>query len=131
MIFSLKRLAVLPFLAVSAQIQGMQAMVDPIGIKTGAVVDRSTLPVAAAATTATTAATVDAEAPAPLKSEPDAVEASAPKLSQTMAAEAPVDPDRVARIRKAIQEGRFPMVPSTVADRLLALKLQWSSNDQA
>ncbi|MHA6718402.1 flagellar biosynthesis anti-sigma factor FlgM [Sphingomonas sp. RS6] len=106
----------------SAQIQGMQTMVDPIGIKTGAVVDRRTLPVAAAP---------GVEAAAPLKGEADAVDTAAPALAQTMAAEAPVDTDRVARIRKAIQDGRFPMVPSTVADRLLALKLQWDSNDQA
>ncbi|HSX53700.1 MAG TPA: flagellar biosynthesis anti-sigma factor FlgM, partial [Sphingomonas sp.] len=43
----------------------------------------------------------------------------------------PVDAERVARIKKAIADGNFPLVPSTIADRLLALKLQWNPNDAA
>ncbi|WP_343521396.1 flagellar biosynthesis anti-sigma factor FlgM [Sphingomonas sp.] len=56
---------------------------------------------------------------------------TAAALTQTAAASAPVDAERVARIKKAIADGKFPLVPSTVADRLLALKLQWNPHDQA
>ena len=45
-----------------------------------------------------------------------------------MAASPPVDADRVAAIKKAIAEGRFPILPATIADRLIALKLQWNPN---
>ena len=45
-----------------------------------------------------------------------------------MAASAPVDSDRVATIKKAIAEGRFSILPATIADRLIALKLQWNPN---
>lgn len=56
---------------------------------------------------------------------------TAAALTQSAAASAPVDAERVARIRKAVTEGKFPLVPSTVADRLLALKLQWDPNGKA
>lgn len=52
-------------------------------------------------------------------------------LSQPAAATPPVDVERVARIKKAIADGRFPLVPSSVADRLLALKLDWNPNEPA
>jgi hypothetical protein len=51
------------------------------------------------------------------------------ELSQLDGGQPPVDTERVARIRKAIQDGRFPIYPSTIADRLLALKLEWNPND--
>jgi negative regulator of flagellin synthesis FlgM len=55
--------------------------------------------------------------------------AQAGGLAQTMAASAPVDTDRVATIKKAIADGNFPLVPATIADRLIALKLQWHPTD--
>ncbi|HKX77813.1 MAG TPA: flagellar biosynthesis anti-sigma factor FlgM [Novosphingobium sp.] len=33
---------------------------------------------------------------------------------------APVDTDRVAEIRKAIEDGRYPIVPSKIADAMIA-----------
>lgn len=39
---------------------------------------------------------------------------------------APVDTDRVAEIRKAIQENRYPLVPAEIADALIAAKLFWT-----
>lgn len=100
-------------------------MVDPIGIKTGAVASQRTVSVvatqAAAAPKAVQTSTDDAK-PA---------ETEAAELAATMASKAPVDSDRVARIKKAVEEGRFPLVPSTVADRLLAIKMQWNPNDPA
>ena len=52
---------------------------------------------------------------------------------RSLAAEAgkapPVDLERVAKIRAAIRDGNFPLVPTTVADRLLALRLNWKPNE--
>lgn len=97
-------------------------MVDPIGNKAGAVADRRIAPVAPAA---------PVEAAKPVASEVKMVESTAAELSSTMAAKPPVDSERVAKIRKAIEDGKFPIYPTTIADRLLALKLEWSPNDPA
>ena len=52
-------------------------------------------------------------------------------VARELAASPPVDFERVARIRKAVAEGRFPITPATVADNLLALRYGWTSNDEA
>jgi negative regulator of flagellin synthesis FlgM len=52
-------------------------------------------------------------------------------LARELATAPPVDTDRVARIRKAIADGKFPISPATIADRLLALKMNWDGNDAA
>ena len=52
-------------------------------------------------------------------------------LARTLAAEAPVDADRIDAIKKAIQNGSFPILPATIADRLLALRLNWDGHDAA
>ena len=52
-------------------------------------------------------------------------------LTQPAAATPPVDAERVAKIKKAVQDGKFPLVPSTIADRLMALKLEWNPNEPA
>ncbi|WP_447727601.1 flagellar biosynthesis anti-sigma factor FlgM [Sphingomonas koreensis] len=94
-------------------------MVEPTGFKP-AIADRRLTPVTPAAPVrAADGATQVAQT------------STAAALTQTAAASAPVDAERVARIKKAVAEGRFPLVPSTVADRLLALKLQWNPHDQA
>lgn len=49
----------------------------------------------------------------------------------TLSSSPPIDTDRVATIRKAIADGRFPLSPATIADRLIALKLDWNSNEAA
>ncbi len=36
------------------------------------------------------------------------------------AAEPPVDADRVAEIRKAVEQGRYPVVPARIADAMIA-----------
>lgn len=95
-------------------------MVDPIGMKAGTVADRRLAPVASNAPVA---------AATPVKtSEPVAKEVAATALASDMAGKAPVDLERVSRIRKAVQDGRFPLVPSTIADRLIALKYEWNPN---
>ncbi len=50
-------------------------------------------------------------------------------IARTLAATPPVDADRVARIRHAIARGTYPLTPETVADRLIALKLDWKPHD--
>lgn len=57
--------------------------------------------------------------------------AAPPSLASELAAAPPVDMERVAQIKAAIASGDFPILPSTVADRLLALRLQWNPNDKA
>ncbi len=52
-------------------------------------------------------------------------------IARAMAAAAPINESRVAEIKKAIANGTFPILPATIADRLLALKLEWTSNDKA
>jgi negative regulator of flagellin synthesis FlgM len=56
---------------------------------------------------------------------------SAGQLACDLSAKAPIDLDRVARIKKAIADGTFPIVPATIADQMLALKLNWVPHDAA
>jgi len=54
----------------------------------------------------------------------DTAEAGASALSFTTAgASAPVDADRVAEIRKAIEEDRYPVFPVRIADAMIAAGL--------
>ena len=74
----------------------------------------------AAAVSAPTAAVVDqpaAETPA--------------TLAKTLAESAPVDASRGQLIKNAVANGTFPLSPATIADRLIALKYEWMSHDQA
>ncbi|MFN3433805.1 MAG: flagellar biosynthesis anti-sigma factor FlgM [Sphingomonas sp.] len=52
-------------------------------------------------------------------------------LAKQLASEPPVDSDRVGEIKKAIESGTFPILPATIADRLLALKMNWDGHDAA
>ena len=75
-----------------------------------------------------------AAAPEPSVQTPAPPAASPTQLSgtaQTLAAAPPVDLDRVARIKKAIADGNFPILPSTIADQMIALRMDWVSRDQA
>jgi negative regulator of flagellin synthesis FlgM len=50
--------------------------------------------------------------------------APAVELSEAVnAGEAPVDSDRVAVIRKAVETGQYPVVPAKIADALIAAGL--------
>jgi len=68
-----------------------------------------------------------APAPAPVERQIEAAtrDVQASGIARELAASAPVDLERVARIRKAISTGTFPILPATIADRLLALKYDW------
>lgn len=39
---------------------------------------------------------------------------------------AAINEQHVADVRRAVRDGTYPLIPETVADRLLALKLDWS-----
>lgn len=98
-------------------------MVDPIGSKAAAPIDRKSAPVAPIAAVQVSQPAVEAavtRAPSTLQA-----------LSQPAAASPPVDVDRVSKIKKAIEDGKFPLLPATIADRLLALKLEWNPNEAA
>ncbi len=98
-------------------------MVDPVGTKAIAGVDRRLAPVAPVSAVAKTQPSVQADA--------TRATSSLQALSQPAAATAPVDHDRVGKIKRAIEDGKFPLLPATIADRLLALKLEWNPNEPA
>lgn len=98
-------------------------MVDPIGVKTVTTAD---VPAPRVATTP-----VNPTPPPTAATGADTAQSAATALARTLAAEPPVDPNRVAEIRRAIANGTFPILPATIADRLLALRMEWNSNDKA
>ncbi len=52
-------------------------------------------------------------------------------LASAMSAQPPVNSERVAQIKRAIADGHFPILPATIADQMIALKLSWNHNDAA
>lgn len=99
-------------------------MVDPVGGKPLSIAERSVRSVERAPPVRAVETPVRPEtAPAPTT--------GFGQVARDLAAGPPVDSDRVARIRRAIAEGKFPISPATIADHLLALKLNWTGNDQA
>ncbi|MBC3942687.1 flagellar biosynthesis anti-sigma factor FlgM [Sphingomonas albertensis] len=103
-------------------------MVDSIGAKPSVAGDRSVVRVAAA--TPTTAV----QTPVQTSVQPQAqasVRSDSLALAKSMASAPPVNASRVAEIKKAIASGNFPILPATIADRLMAFRLDWTSNDKA
>ncbi|RDC59161.1 hypothetical protein HME9302_00346 [Alteripontixanthobacter maritimus] len=45
------------------------------------------------------------------------------------ASQPPVDGDRVAQIRSALQQGNYPILPTEIADAVIAAKLMLSSGE--
>lgn len=103
-------------------------MVEAIGGKAGSVVAQATKP--AASTPVAAASARDRAGPAEVMATDTAATTSA-ELTRSMASSPPVDMDRVAQIRRAIAEGRFPISPATIADQFIALRLSWTSSDKA
>lgn len=52
-------------------------------------------------------------------------------LARELSAQTPVDLDRVARIKQAVSDGNFTVHPAKIADRLIALKHDWTPYDDA
>ena len=71
-----------------------------------------------------------APAPTPVARQPEAADrdVQARGIANALAAAAPVDLDRVARLKKAIASGSYPVQPTTIADRMLAHKQDWDSH---
>lgn len=98
-------------------------MVESIGARPATAGDLQVAPVARAAAAAVT-------------TQPDSTgiaqqTGTAPTLASQLAASAPVDNDRVARIKAAIAHGTFPIAPAKIADQLIALKYEWMASDKA
>jgi negative regulator of flagellin synthesis FlgM len=90
-------------------------MVDPIGAKPVTAVDRHTGPVEPVAS----------QASAPTAA-PGGVNASGvATIARQLAAQAPIDPERVAQLKQAIASGRYPIDPEAIADRMIARKQEW------
>jgi len=103
-------------------------MVDLVGVKAIAR-EPSVARVAAAAPVAAVQATTT---PAASAKASDAAGATALSgVAQTLSASPPVDTERVARIKKAIKDGDFPILPATIADQMIAYSLQWKTDDAA
>jgi len=98
-------------------------MVDSIGAKPSVAGDRSVARIAAAAPTTVVQTPV---LPKQISVVPESI-----ALAKSMAASPPIDASRVAAIKKAIATGTFPILPATIADRLMALRLDWNSNEAA
>ncbi|MEG3163435.1 flagellar biosynthesis anti-sigma factor FlgM [Sphingomonas sp. PB2P19] len=104
-------------------------MVEAIGARlmTGAaqtrraVIDTPAPATATATLSATPGASIGAAGPAGVAT-----------LAAEMAATPPVDSDRVAQIKQAIKDGRYPIMPARIADSLIASRLEWNlTNDPA
>jgi len=102
-------------------------MVDPLGVKPVQTAVLTQVPTgergAPVARLASATAGNDAEQPA------NAGQSAIASTAKEFAASPPVDVDRIAKIRKAIADGNFPIYPSTIADRLIASKYDWLRND--
>ncbi len=110
-------------------------MVDSIGAKPSVAGDRSVVRVAAA-TPATVVQTTPGQMAVSPAAKPPAqaqsqVVSDSIALAKTMASSPPINAARVAEIKKAIAAGTFPILPATIADRLMALSLAWNSNEAA
>ena len=69
---------------------------------------------------------------APLAANNATAATAAPQtLAKSLAAEPPVDGDRVQQIKTAIANGTFPLSPATIADQFIALRFDWMANEQA
>ena len=109
-------------------------MVESIGAKPLTGGERSVARIAATMPAVQTSAQIGAQigaqpAARQVDAKPSATSSIA--LAQTMAAAAPINEARVAAVKKAVANGTFPILPATIADRLLAFKLEWAPHDKA
>lgn len=92
-------------------------MIDPIGVTPGTVQGVRAEPREAAKVVSLQ----------PLRApDPAVAETSARETAKALAAKPPVDADRVHQIRRALQEGRYPLVPAKIADRMIAAQMKWA-----
>ncbi len=94
-------------------------MIDPIGTRPGttsSVRSDTVKAVGVAARSTPVPASTEQNVPAAI---------TAQATVRQMAARPPVDQERVEIIRAAIADGRFPITPATIADRLIAFHEGW------
>ena len=113
-------------------------MVESIGAKPLTGGERSVTRIAATMPAVQTGVQTSAQIGAQIGAQPAARQVDAKPsatssiaLAQTMAAAAPINEARVAAVKKAVANGTFPILPATIADRLLAFKLEWAPHDKA
>lgn len=94
-------------------------MVEPLGVKPATTSD---LRIGAVTRVAQSA---------PTRVAPQPAEPAQTRLAAQMAAKPPVDADRVRLIKDAVAQGRFPISPARIADRLIAARYEWMSDEQA
>ena len=108
-------------------------MVDATGQKGAA--DRAVARVLAASATLPNAASTSPARDDPAQNGPtrnSAASVDVVRLSNVaadLAAKPPVNAERVQQIKRAIANGTFPILPATIADRLLAVRYEWMSDD--
>lgn len=93
-------------------------MIDPIGVKPGTVQGGRIENQGSAKVVPLQA--VRAPQPAVV------AETGARETVKAMASKPPVDTERVQQIKRAIQEGRYPLVPAKIADQLIAAQMMWA-----
>lgn len=98
-------------------------MIDPIGVKPGTV-QGNRVETNASAKVAPVQAVAAPQAAA-------VAETGARDTVKMMAAKPPVDADRVQQIKKALQQGRYPIVPARIADSIIAAQYRWVESDDA
>lgn len=92
----------------------------------GAVQGKTTPPVTTTTTTTAAAASTAPASPPPAVAATAAVAGGAATVTTTDATRAgdvPVDTDRVAQIRRAIEEGSYPVLPARIGDAMIAAGL--------
>lgn len=92
-------------------------MVDPVGAKP-VTQERSIARVAQTAPIARSRSVVQDDIETP-------VAGGIAGLVAEYADKAPIDLERVAKIRQAIANNSYPIVAETIADRLIAIKMNW------
>ncbi|HYZ47372.1 MAG TPA: flagellar biosynthesis anti-sigma factor FlgM [Sphingomonas sp.] len=65
--------------------------------------------------------------PVPAANSVAVAETSVRETAKALAAQPPVDAERVHEIKRALQEGRYPLLPAKIADRLIAAQLKWAA----
>lgn len=100
-------------------------MIDPIGLRGASAVERrSSISEAVEALKGT------APARTPQADQKAVAESGVRTMARELSSRPPVDHERVQQIRRAIEEGRFPIVPARIADRLIAASMEWARDDE-
>lgn len=56
---------------------------------------------------------------------------SAQTIAHQLAAKPPVDTARIDALRRGIADGSYPIDPAAIADRMMAARAEWVSNEPA